>query len=159
MPNLFDRLYTTIDYEQAITPWDIVEQVIAQDCTPWYDPDPRFIKGLHELLFACFQNTAHWLKGQYYAQLVLEKLPQGIDADLLAVATALADGRSPEVESWNMGNPYASTWPAPVEQYCYPWNGKMLRWALEIKANKRLARRLNLKASGYQSPRRQMYLR
>lgn len=156
MPDLFDRLYTTIDYEQAITPWDVVETAISHGCTPWYDP--RFIKGFHELLFACFQNTAHWLKGQYYAQLVLQEMPQGIDADLLAVATALADGWLPEVESWNMGNPYASSWPAPVGQYCYPWNGKMLRWALEIKANKRLARRLKLKASGYQSPRRQMYL-
>lgn len=156
MPNLFDQLYATVDYEQGVSPWDVVEAAILQGCTPWYDP--RFIKGFHELLFACFQSTAHWLKGQYYAQLVLERMPKGIDEDLLAVATALADGQLPEVDSWNMGNPYASSWPAPIGQYCYPWNGMMLRWALETNANKRLARRLKLKASGYQSPRRQMYL-
>lgn len=156
MPNLFDQLYATVDYEQGVSPWDVVEAAILQGCTPWYDP--RFIKGFHELLFACFQSTAHWLKGQYYAQLVLEGMPKGIDEDLLAVATALADGQLPQVESWNMGNPYASSWPAPIGQYCYPWNGMMLRWALEANANKRLARRLKLKASGYQSPRRQMYL-
>ena len=157
MPNLFDQLYATIDYERGVTTWSIVEAAISQDCLPWYDP--RFVKGFYELLFDCFQDTAHWLKGQYYARLVIEQMPEGIDEDLLAVATALANGRLPAVESWNAGNPYVSLWPASVEQYCYPWNGKMLRWAIETKANKRLTRRLKLRASGYESPRRQMYLR
>ena len=157
MPNLFDQLYKTIDYEQGITPWDVVETAILQGCTPWYDP--RFVKGCYELLFACFQNTAHWLKGQYYARVVIEQMPPGIDEDLLAVATALVHGQLPAVDSWNAGNPYASKWPAVTTEYCYPWNGMMLRWTIEEKANKRLSRRLKLKASGYQSPRRQMYFR
>ena len=156
MANLFDTLYQTIDYEQGVTPWDVVETAIAHGCTPWYDP--RFVKGFYELLFACFQNTAHWIKGQYYAELVIEEMPQDIDQDLFAVATALATGHLPDVDSWNAGNPYASSWPAATAQYCAPWNGKMLRWAIETKANKRLARRLKLKASGYHSPRRKMYL-
>ena len=155
MANLFDQLYKTVDFERGITPWHVTKVAISHSCTPWYDP--RFIEGCYELLFACFQNTAYWLKGQYYARLVLEKMPTGIDDDLLAVVTALVEGRVPNVESWNAGNPYASSWPAATVQYCYPWNGKMLRWAIEEKANKRLARRLKLKASGYQSPRRQMY--
>lgn len=155
MADLFDQLYTTIDYRHGISPWDIAESAIEQGATPWYDP--RFVKAFHELLFACFQDTAYWLKGKTYTQLILDQMPAGIDDDLITIARALQDGRLPEVDSWNAGNPFACPWPAPITRYCYPWNGHMLQWALAEKANRRLARRLKLKASGYQSPRRQIY--
>lgn len=155
MANRFEQLYQMIDYEQGITPWEVVEQAIQQDCTPW--SDPRFIKGYYELLFACFQNTAHWLKGQYYAQLVLSQMPRGIDDDLMNTAQALNTGQLPQGDAWNVGNPFACLWPAPVSQYCYPWDGPMFCWTMAQKAHQRLARRLQLKASGYQSPRRGIY--
>ena len=155
MSNLYNSLHQTIDWEQGVTPWDVVALAIEHGHTPWYDP--RFIQGYHQLLFDCFQLTSHWIKGRYYAKLALENMPHGIDDDLLAIAATLAAGRLPETQSWNAGNPYACSWPAPLSQYSSPWNGLMVRWTIEDKVNKHLARRLKLKSSGYKSPRRDMY--
>ncbi|NEQ33294.1 MAG: hypothetical protein F6K04_20220 [Leptolyngbya sp. SIO4C5] len=155
MSNLFERLYSSIDYEKGITPWDIVAASVEGNCLPWYDP--RFIKGYYELLFFCFLDTAGWLKGQHYAKRVIEDMPTGIDDDLKTIATALCAGQLPQVNSWNAGNPFTCSWPAPITHYCYPWDGKMWLWAISHKAHRQLARRLKVKASGYQSPRRAIY--
>lgn len=152
---LFDRLHETVDYAKGICPWDAVEAAIQGDCLPWYDP--RFIKGYHQLLFGCFLKTSGWIKGKYYAQLVISEMPAGIDDDLIQKAQALIEGRLPESETWNAGNPYVCTWPAAVGQYYHPWNGVMFRWALAHKQQQCLAGRLRIKASGYRSPRRNIY--
>ncbi|MEO0377000.1 MAG: hypothetical protein AAF329_20775 [Cyanobacteria bacterium P01_A01_bin.17] len=156
MGNAFDRLYPTINYETGITPWSIVAESIEQGCLPW--SDPRFIQNYYHLLCNTFRHTSRWLKGQYYAQLVLDQMPPDIDDDLRAIAAAVVQGRIPESESWNGGNPYLCTWPATHLDYCYPWNGLMFRWALGHIANKRMLRRLKHKVSGYKSPRRNQYL-
>ena len=155
MSSLYNSLYHTIDWENGVTPWDVVALAIEHGHTPWYDP--RFIQGYHQLLFDCFQLTTHWIKGLYYAQFVLEHMPQGIDDDLRTIAAALAAGRLPQTDTWNAGNPYTCSWPAPLAQYTSPWNGLMVRWTMVDNTHKRLARRLKLKTSGYQSPRRDMY--
>lgn len=152
---LFDELYATVDYAKGICPWDAVKASIEQSCLPWYDP--RFIKGYHELLYGCFLNTVTWLKGQYYAELVLSHMPPGIDDELLQIAQSLNEGKLPESGAWVDGNPYMCSWPAVIGQYVYPWNGCMVRWAIAHKEQRRLLRRLKVKASGYRSPRRNIY--
>lgn len=152
---LFERLYAKVDYDKGICPWEIVKIAVEQDCFPWYDP--RFIKGYYDLLADCFLNTATWIKGQYYARLVISRMPRGIDDDLIEIAEALSQGELPKSETWNIGNPYVCHWPAPTPQYCRPWNGHMLLWSLAYREYRRLERREKFKATGYRSPRRNMY--
>ena len=154
--HLFDQLYSQIDYAKGICPWDVVEQAIAQGCFVW--SDPRFVKGYYDLLAGCFRNISGWLKGQYYAQLVLSHMPEGIDDDLIEISQALIEGRFPDNKAWNFSQPYFSYWPAGTLQYCRPsWNGQMFLWSLAYGEYRRKEERRKFKESGYRSPRRNIY--